>query len=163
MKVKINPGIIMANLIVISLAVVSYLNLNSIQPLYPLNNMVTDVRTPTFEWSGQRQNYELLIDDNPGFSSPSIFDAAGNSHMVEKELDFGMYWWKVRSGDAESGARKFTLVSTVALSRLGRNLIKNSGNTALLVHLSGLTGAATLAVNQTLEIGEKENVKAEQK
>jgi hypothetical protein len=63
----------------------------------------------------------------------------------------------------ESPARRFDLVSTVALSRLGPGMIRNSGNAELLVHSSGLTGAATLAVNQTLIIGEKENVKAEQK
>jgi len=160
---KINHGMMLANLIVIGLAVVSYMNLNSIQLLYPLNNMVTDDRTPTFTWSGQKPGYELLLDDEPGFESPLSFDVAGNTHRVQKELAFGTYWWKVRSGETESQAMKFALVSTVALSRLKPGMIKNSGNTALLVHRSSLTGAATLAVNQTLEIGERENVKAEQK
>jgi hypothetical protein len=163
MEVKMNSGLVLVNLIVIGLAAISYLSLNSIQPLYPLNNMATDDRTPTFEWSGQRGNYELLIDDNPDFSSPSIFDVSGNTHDLPEELPFGTYWWKVRSGDIESAARRFALVSTVALSRLDRNLVRNSGNTALLVHSGGMAGAVTLAVNETLEIGDKENVKAEQK
>lgn len=165
MKMKINPGIILANLIVMTLAIVSYLNLNTIQPLYPFKDMVTDDRTPTFTWSGFGQEYELLLDDNPGFVSSLSRDVSGNSHTVQEELEFGTYWWKVRSGEAESEARHFTLVSTVALSRLepNPNLIKNSGNTALLVHRGGLAGAVTLAMNHTIEIGEREDVKAEQK
>jgi hypothetical protein len=163
MKLKIGNGVILTNLIVIGLAVVSYLSLISIQLHYPYNNMVTDDRTPAFGWSGQGHDYELLIDDDPGFGSANIFDVMGNTYEIQKELPFGTYWWKVRSREMESEARKFTLVSAVVLSRLKPDLIHNSGNTELLVHSSGLTGAVTLAVNQTLETGEEENVKAEQK
>ena len=164
-KLMISPGIVLANLIVIGLAAASYMSLYSIQPLYPLNDMVTDSRTPTFTWSGHMPGYELLIDDEPGFGSPLSFEVAGNSYRMRQELAFGTYWWKVRSGEAESRPMRFDLVSNVALSRLDPGMIRNSGNTGLLVHRSGLagvTGAATLAVNQTLEIGERENVKAEQ-
>ena len=141
---KNRSGIILANLIVI-------------------NDMVTDDRALAFEWSGWMRSYELLLDDDPDFGSPRSYDVSGNRHKLEKELDFGTYWWKVRSGEMESRAMKFTLVSTVALSRLERDMIKNSGNAELLVHRSRLAGAVTLPVNQTLEIGEEEDVKAEQK
>ena len=160
---KINRGLILANLIVIGLAVVTYLNMNQIQLHYPYTGMLTDDRSPTFAWSGQMQKYELLIDEDPGFGSPLKFDVEGSSHRIDEELLFGTYWWKVRSGGIESEARKFTLLSTVALSRIDPNLIKNSGNTDLLVHRSGITGALTLPVNETLEIGENENVMGEQK
>lgn len=163
MKAKINPGLMIANMVVIGLAAMSYIGLTSIQLLYPLNNMATDDRTPTFEWSGYRDSYELLIDDDPAFSSPLTFHATGNIYSVENELEFGTYWWKVRSGEVESEPKRFSLLSTVALSRPVTGMIVNSGNTELLVHRGGLTGAFTLAVNQTLEIEERENVKAEQK
>ena len=163
MKAKINPGIIVANLAVIALAVVTYVNLNTIQLRYPYNGMVTDDRTPALQWYGQGHGYELLVDEDPGFGSPVIFGTHGNIHELHDELEFGTYWWKVRSGQGESGAWRFSVVSTVALSRLESDMVMNSGNVPLLVHLGRLTGAATLAVNQTLEIGEGEDVKAEQK
>jgi hypothetical protein len=163
LKMKVSPGIVAANAAVIALAVITWLSMSMVQPHYPLNGMVTDDRTPSFQWSGQRQEYELLIDDDPGFGSPLSYNVFGNEHAVDEEMEFGTYWWKVRSGGAESSTSKFTVVSTVALSRMGPNAIMNSGNVPLLVHLGGLTGAATLAVNQTTDIGDAEDVKAEQK
>ncbi|MBN2330683.1 MAG: hypothetical protein JXC85_02610 [Candidatus Aenigmarchaeota archaeon] len=165
-KLMISPGIVIANALVIGLAALSYLSLYYIQPLFPLNGVVTDDRTPTFAWSGQGTSFELLIDDEPGFSSPMIFDVKGNRYSMGQELDFGTYWWKVRVQGAESRAMRFDLVSTVALSRPDPGMISNTGNTALLVHrggLSAITGAVTLGVNQTLDIGDGEDVKAEQK
>ena len=163
MKGKINPGIIVANLVVIALAVGVYANLNTIQLRYPYNGMVTDDRTPAFQWSGQMKGFELVIDEDQGFGSPITFAASGNSHELTDELEFGTYWWKVKSGQFESEPMRFGVVSTVALSRLESDMISNSGNVPLLVHLGGITGAATLAVNHTLEIGEEDDVKAEQK
>ncbi len=160
---KISHGIMLANLLVIALAAASFMSLYSIQPMYPLNGMLTDERMPTFAWTGQMTGYELLIDDEPGFDSPMTYDVSGNSFALRRELPFGTYWWKVRSGDYESRPMRFELVSTVALSRMGPGAVRNTGNTGLIVHRSGITGAATLAVNQTLEIGVEENVKAEQK
>ena len=162
MRMKISPGIMAANMAVIALAIVSWVSLGAVQPHYPYNGMVTDDRTPAFQWSGHRQAYELLIDDDPGFGSPLSYATFGNSHEVREEMAFGTYWWKVRSDSAESAPARFTIVSTVELSRMRPGMIRNSGNVPLLVHLGGLTGAATLAVNQTLEIEEGQDVKAEQ-
>ena len=159
---KINKAVIAANLIVIGLAIVSVVGMYSIQSLYPINGTVTDERRPAFEWTGAMTSYELLIDDNPDFTSPMTARVSGNSYRPEEDLDFGSYWWKVRSGDAESGVSRFALVSTVALSRLEKEAVRNSGNTPVLVQRSGITGAFVLAVNETLRIGEEENVKAEQ-
>ena len=163
MKDKNVHWMILANLAVIGMAAVSLIGMNTIQAIYPLNNMVTDDRTPVFEWAGHKQSYELLIDDDPGFRTPLEFAVSGNTHQLRHELDFGTYWWKVRSGETETTARRFTVVSTVALARPGGTIAVNSGNADLLLHRSALAGAVTLAVNQSLEIGEEENVRAEQK
>lgn len=155
-------AVIMANLAVIGLAALSVFSLWNIQALYPFSDMVMDDRTPVFRWSGADSSYELLIDDDPDFSTPFTYDVTGRSFSVGNDMDFGTYWWKVRSGDTESEPKKFTVVSTVALSRPEGNMIVNSGNTDLLVYRSGLAGAVTLAVNDTLEVEEEDNVKAEQ-
>jgi hypothetical protein len=155
-------GLMMANLIVAGIALASFMAIGSIQLLYPFNGMVTDDRTPEFQWSGWSQEYELLIDDDVDFGTPYSYTVKGRTFIPEDELDFGTHWWKVRLGDTESVPRQFTVVSTVALSRPERVIIVNSGNTDLLVHSSGFTGAVTLGVNETMQIGEEDNVKAEQ-
>jgi len=163
MRGKNTTGIMLANVAVIGLAIVSFMALGNIQPLYPFDNMIIDDRTPSFEWSGWNQDYELLIDDDADFTTPYSYSVTGRTFTVDDRLEFGTYWWKVRSGEMESGPKKFTVVSTVALSRPEGNTIVNSGNTDLLVYRSGLAGAVTLAVNETLEVEEEDNVKAEQK
>jgi len=155
-------GLMMANLIVAGIALASFMSISNVQLLYPFNGMVTDDRTPEFQWSGWDREYELLIDDDADFGTPYTYDVKGRTFTPEGELDFGTYWWKVRSGDRESTLKQFTVVSTVALSRPEKAIIVNSGNTDLLVYGSGFTGAVTLGVNETLRIGEEENVKAEQ-
>jgi hypothetical protein len=162
MKLKISPGIILANLTVIGLAIITVMNMSTIQPIYPFDGMVIHDRNPSFEWTGMQQSYNLMIDDNPGFESSLEFTVTGNVHQLEQQLDFGEYWWKLESDELETKPRQFTLVSTVALSRMNQNVLRNSGNTDLLVHRSSLLGAITLAVNQTIKICEEENVKAEQ-
>jgi hypothetical protein len=155
---------IAANLLAVGIALAVCSGLYSVQLLNPLNNAVTDDRTPLFGWSGEPgdENFELLVDNDPAFGSPLVFDVAGNSFEPDEEMDFGTYWWKLRRGDWESAARRFTVVSTVALSRPYPEIVRNTGNTGLLVYSGSITGAATLAVNGTLEVREEENVKAEQ-
>ena len=160
---RIDARIILVNVIVIALAVSAYMSLNSVRISYPLNGMVTDDRSPTFRWAGPSGSYELLIDDDPDFSSPMEFRAAGNSMRLGQELDFGTYWFKVRKGGAESQPGRFTVVSSVEVARPESSLLKNTGNAELLVRGGGLTGAVTLAVNRTVEISGDEGVNAEQK
>jgi hypothetical protein len=163
MKGRSKTGIMLANVIVVGLAAVSFLSMVSIQALYPFSDMVTYDRTPYFEWSAWGDDYELLLDEDPQFRTPMSFEVSGTNYVLDDSLEFGAYWWKVRGAGAESEPRKFTVVSTVALSRPERSVITNAGNTDLLVYRSGLAGAVTLAVNGTLEVREEENVKAEQK
>jgi len=152
-----------ANAAVVAIAVFAYLQAGAVAAVRPLSGMVTDQRSPTFEWSGPSGSYEVLIDDDPGFGSPMSFSASGNSMRLPQELEFGTYWWKVRSGDAEAGPSVLTVVSSVALSRPAPGTLVNSGNTELLLFRSGMTGAFTLAVNRTMDIGGEESVKAEQR
>ncbi len=152
-----------ANAAVAAIAMVAYLQGATVSALRPFSGMVTDQRSPTLEWSGPDGTYEVLIDDDPGFGTPMSFSASGNSFRLPQELEFGTYWWKVRSGGVETVPSVFTVVSSVALSRPVPGAIINSGNTELLLFRSGITGAFTLAVNRTMEIGGEESVKAEQK
>ncbi|MCK4714562.1 MAG: hypothetical protein KAT35_03230, partial [Candidatus Aenigmarchaeota archaeon] len=124
---------------------------------------VTDDRTPLFEWSGWDDSYELIIDDDPDFSTPMVFKVTGRTFVPSKEFDFGSYWWKVRTEEGESDPKTFTIVSKVEISRMEPVRIVNTGNTDLFVHSSAVTGAFTVGVNETLEVGEEDNVKAEQK
>lgn len=160
---KINSGFMMANMVVAGLVAAWIITSYNVQAVYPLNGIVTDDVNPTFKWSGVRESFEILIDDDPDFSSPLSYEVTGNMFALEDSLEFGEYYWKVKSSDVESGVRKLTIVSTVELSRLKRDQLSNVGNTPLLVHGSGLAGAVTLGVNESMNIGEDDNVKAEQK
>jgi len=151
-----------ANAAVVAIAMVAYMQGGAVAAVSPFSGMVTDLRSPTFEWSGPAGAYEVLIDDDPGFGSPMSFSASGNSMRLPQELEFGTYWWKVRSGSSETGPSVLTVVSSVALSRPAPGTIVNAGNTDLLLFRSGMTGAFTLAVNRTMDIGGEESVKAEQ-
>jgi hypothetical protein len=155
--------LIMANIAVVGLAIVSYVSIASVQLLYPYDGMVTADRTPSFEWSGWQNDYELMIDDDESFGTPLTLEVSGNSHALSKELEFGTYWWKVTGEDMTTVAKRFTVVSMVALSRPERTIVMNAGNTDLLVYPGGLTGALVLGVNEEVEVGEDANVKAEQK
>ena len=163
MKANMRKGWMVANLIVIGLAISTYFSLYTIQPMYPYNNMVTDERSPRFEWSGYCDSCIILLDDDQGFRTPMEFRASGDHLQLGEELDFGTYWWKISGHGVVSQPRRFTVVSTVALSRPVSSIVRNAGNTPLLVQRSGLAGAVTLAVNQSLEITEDEHVRAEQK
>jgi hypothetical protein len=155
-------GMIAANLAVIAIALASFSSMSGAHAIYPFDGMVTDARSPSFEWTGPPAEYELLLDDDPSFSSPMVFTVRGSSHRLPTELDFGTYFWKVKAGGSSTVARSFTVVSTVSLSHLGSDAVINSGNTNLLVHGDGMSGAITLAVNESLKIPEEGNVNAEQ-
>ena len=152
----------MTNAAVLAIAALAYAGSLSVQAIQPFGGAVTDDRTPLFEWSGPTGMYVLMIDDDPEFGSPLTYDISGTSYAPAQDLDFGDYWWKVVGGSGETMPRRLTVVSTVALSRPSGDHVENSGNTPVILHRDGVTGAAILAVNQSLEIGEDENVKAEQ-
>jgi hypothetical protein len=154
-------GLMAANALIAAIAIASYLDMTAIHPMYPLNGAVIDERRPVFGWSGPSVGYEIFIDEDSAFATPMRFSTTSGAFVPDEDLDFGTYWWKVRSGSSESMPRAFTIVSTVALARPSGTRVVNAGNTALLLG-RGLTGAVTLGVGEDIEIEEEENVTAEQ-
>lgn len=154
-------ALIAANAAALAIAAAFFYWSFSVQPLYPSDGAQTDYRTPTFGWAGHAAAYELLIDDDPAFGTPLSFSVSGNSYEAP-EMDFGTYWWKVRNSAGDTPPRSITIVSNVALSRPVKSIITNTGNTQISVEGDMITGAVTMAVNESIEIGEDENVRAEQ-
>lgn len=149
------------NVMVIGLLAVLLANLVTIQLVYPNHKLKTTDRTPVFRWIGMQSDFTLSLDDNKDFSSPATFEVDGNSYAFENDLEFGTYYWKVESGPFSSGTGKFTVVSSVVVSR-NESSLKNEGNVPLSVQAPSITGAFVLDVEESVDIGAEENVKAEQ-
>jgi hypothetical protein len=149
------------NLMVIGLLAVLLVNLLTVQLVYPNNRLKTTDRKPVFRWIGIQSDFTLSLDDDPGFASPLTQEVASNSYALTSELEFGTYYWKVESGPFSSGVGRFTVISSVVVSR-NESEIANEGNTPLLLGSPSITGAFVLGVNESVEIGEDANVKAEQ-
>jgi hypothetical protein len=155
--------VIIANLFVIVMLSYLLLNLLTIPLISPGNKAYMTDRRPSFAWGGMQGEYTLYLDDNSKFKTPIAVRMTGNSYVPESDMDFGTYYWKVESGPFSSGAAKFTLGSSVVLSRT-ENDIKNEGNTELKVSGlgGGITGLFILGINESFEIEGNENVMAEQ-
>jgi len=154
--------VIIANLFVIVMLSYLLLNLLTISLISPGNKAYMTDRRPLFSWDGMQEEYTLYLDDNSKFKTPLTTKVIGNSYRPETDMDFGTYYWKVESGPFSSGASKFTLGSSVVLSRQ-ENEIKNEGNTELrLSGIGSITGFFILGVNETAQIEGNENVMAEQ-
>ena len=139
-----------------------FINLITIPLFSPSERAYTTHRQPTFSWGGMQGEYVLYVDDNPAFISPLVAKVSGNSYGFGHDLDFGTYYWKVQAGPMSSMVSKFTLGSSVILSR-SENAIKNEGNVELkLSGISGATGFLILDVGEDAAIEGNENVKAEQ-
>ncbi len=139
--------------------VLIFINLMTIFPLYPKNNSQITDKKPRFLWTGLQGCYVLYIDDNPEFRTPKRIELHSNSFKPEKEMDFGTYYWKVQSGPLISKVSKFEIVSSVILSR-NKTSVKNEGNVNVTLHR--LTGAIVLGIGKSADVGEYENVTAEQ-
>jgi len=148
-----------ANLIVIALLSLLLVNLVTIPLASPENKIHTIDRSPEFSWGGMQGEYVFFLDDSPKFSSPLKENVTGNSYSLPGKLEFGTYYWKVESGPFSSGTGRVTIDSSVVVARSGK-FVRNEGNTNLMFH--SITGFFVLGVNQTEEIDEGENVKAEQ-
>lgn len=149
------------NLTMISLLAALLFNLLTINPAYPRHAMDTDARRPLFKWAGMQGEFNISIDDDPDFSSPVMASINANEYLPQYDMDFGTYYWKVESGPFSSGTSMFTVVSNVIVSR-NSSALKNEGNVPLVISSSGITGAIILKADETVKIGENENVKAEQ-
>ena len=88
------------------------------QPVSPSDNAKTNDNTPTFRWALAigAERYELLVDDNPDFTSPEII----GSNILDviytppdnEALIGGSYFWKVRAYDAENDVTDWSPVWT---------------------------------------------------
>jgi hypothetical protein len=93
----------------------------------PINDLETTQTNVLFSF---QKGVAVMIDDNPTFTTPTIYPAENNKVI---SLEPGKYYWKVE-GIGESEIRMLTIVSKVDL-RLeatdgGYNVI-NGGNVAL--------------------------------
>ncbi len=152
---------VIANLAVISLLALLLASLLTIQLASPSEGLRTADRKPLLSWKGMQGEFVVSIDDDPGFASPATARVAGNSYAPSSELGFGTYYWKVESGAISSGVGTFTVASSVIVTR-NESGVSNAGNAEILLSGPSFTGAFVLAVNESAEIGENENVMAEQ-
>jgi len=115
--------------LIVSMLYIGYVNPLVIAPSDNFETMNTSVLF-SFENAG-----EILIDDNPEFSSPEKINAKDNLIV---RLVPGTYYWKVR-GEMKSETRKLTVLSEIGLKlkSTGENSyeVVNSGNTALNVEV----------------------------
>lgn len=152
-------GVVLTNLLVIGLLVYLLANIVTIPLMEPANGEYTTERRPEFVWGGLHKDFVVFLDDNPDFASAFTAKVAGNAFRFVNDLDFGTYYWKVRSGMLSSGVGKFTVSSKVSLSRT-ESEVRNTGNVDLV--LSKITGSFVLGVDDSLEVEESEDVRAEQ-
>lgn len=134
------------------LIVIIFIFLNNIILLAPYG-IVYD-RTPKLAWSGFDKEYRLLVDENYDFDNP-IIDVLVNENQfnINKELDFGEYYWKVISNDQESITGYFTIDSMIQIE-LNKKL-RNKGNTPVLI--SGITGRSVLDIGEEIDVKQGEN------
>lgn len=159
LSIKIQKGMVMVNVIAACLIVVMLLSSLSIRLVRPQDGLHTTERRPELFWTGIQGDFIVLVDENPGFETPLMDEVSENSYKFADELDFGTYYWKVESGESESEVRSFTVDSSVMLER-GDNEVSNAGNVEIILHR--ITGAFLLGTDDSLDIGEDEDVRAEQ-
>jgi hypothetical protein len=151
--------VIGSDLAVMTILIMLLYNLASIPLHSPGNKAYTTERMPEFSWGGMQGEYVIYLDDSPDFASPVTAMVTGNSFRLGNDLDFGTYYWKVESGPVSSSVWKLTVGSSVMLSR-NQQTVKNEGNVDLKV--DRMTGFFVLGANESAEIGEDDNVIAEQ-
>ncbi|OQX83402.1 hypothetical protein B6D60_10535, partial [candidate division KSB1 bacterium 4484_87] len=126
-------------------------------PASPADGNSSSETKPTFSWSAVSgaTAYEIEIDDDDNFNSPIIkkSDLTNTSYTAETSLADGIYYWRVRSKDAEgnwsewSDAFQFTITIAV-LSVTPTTLDFGSSETIKIFAISN-TGTGTLTWNIT--------------
>jgi len=83
----------------------------------PDNGTITNDNTPTFDWSDVTgaENYDLLVDSNPDFSSPEIQVTVSVSTYTAAELPNDNYSWKVRARDAAGNVSDWSSTRTLLI------------------------------------------------
>lgn len=156
---KLTLAIIIVNLILL-VGIVYSLN---IKLIYPADNEKIFETKPMLTWEGYSNKYTILIDDNKEFSSPIKEIVYDNHYTLNKNLDFGKYYWQVSSLLSSSKVNEFEVVSKVAIkvNRTEGNVdLYNDGNANLNVTVedSGiLTGAFIIEVKKNRIFINKDN------
>lgn len=156
---KLTIAIIIVNLVLL-VGIVYSLN---IKLIYPENNEKIFETRPTLSWEGYSNKYTILIDDNKEFSSPIKETVYTNNYVLNKELEFGRYYWQVSSLLSSSKVNEFEIVSKVAIkvNQTEDDIdLYNDGNANLNVTVedSGiLTGAFIIEVKKNMIFINKEN------
>jgi hypothetical protein len=150
---------VLLSLFILVFVVVTF---NSLNLVYPSGDI--EDRSPEFEWYGNYEEYNLLVDDDNSFDNPLLdVKLIGNSFNYDGELDIGEYYWKVigtKDGKlVESSVFKFGVKSVVAYS-IRDNILINKGNTKS--KLGSITGDVVLDPNRGVEIDEGGNYTLEQ-
>ncbi|MDD5253636.1 MAG: hypothetical protein PHG05_00850 [Candidatus Nanoarchaeia archaeon] len=138
---------------------------------YPKNDEIIFERTPELRWTGLPITYTILIDNNPGFSSPIEKKVPCCSYIPDENLDLETIYWKVK-GIFSSKTSKFNIQSKVSL-KLKKDeenyTITNDGNSQLNISVEeqienkvSVTGQAILDIDESLTLKKDSRVKAEQ-
>jgi len=91
----------------------------------PPDDTITDDNTPTFDWSDVTgaENYDLLIDDNPDFSSPEVqVTVPVSTYTSTVKLPDDNYSWKVRARDAAGNISGWSSVWTLLIKTIVRRV-----------------------------------------
>ena len=148
--------LIVGTLLLIMIGVgVFFFSSESIIPIAPTG--LTTGNDALFRWNslGDYERYELIVDNNPEFTSPLIVKTT--LHEFQLNLPIGRYYWKVRGyggNVTESQVESFYIESVVAVEKAGRE-IRNSGNAALFLKLLAgnlFTGNVILDTKKSITI-----------
>jgi hypothetical protein len=119
----------------------------------PISGAVILDRYPEIEWSGNSNDYLLLIDNDIDFKSPLINITQNSSYFkINDQLDFGDYYIKIIDNiHHKYKISKFTVSSYVAVTVDKDGNIINDGNTKIIASDSiSTTGGVILDINQML-------------
>ena len=91
----------------------------------PVDGMITSDNTPTFDWSDVTgtENYDLIVDNDPDFSSPEIrVTVPVSTYTPTAELPVDNYSWKVRARDAANNVGDWSSVWTLLIKTIVRRV-----------------------------------------
>ena len=150
----INKKLIWIVVIFILIVLIPLIKTNQINLVQPRGNIID--RYPKFIWSGDYDEYNLLVSNTNSFENPLIDLVLENNSFRSNRLDYGQYYWKIigikNNKTFETETIKFTIDSAVSFS-MKDSTFKNIGNVES--RLSSLTGFVILNPNQEIELENK--------
>ncbi|MBU3940613.1 MAG: hypothetical protein KKH88_01660 [Nanoarchaeota archaeon] len=142
--------------------IVSYFQFQRVVLIKP-RGIITDVY-PSFFWSGENREYNLLVAKTESFENPVIDVLVGGNYFRSFRMDLGEYYWKLlweyENKTFETKPVKFTIESFVAFS-MEKEFLVNIGNVKSI--LTTPTGFVILDINQRTNLSEEEKYTFEQR